>query len=94
MKREDPDGQREKTIDKLDVIGTYFLINQVVFFRLSGIYETLVPLTKWCGGMFKSIIGTRKPPPRMPACWTGNEGVARSRLTVAVGIAYQIQAEV
>ena len=37
------------------------------FFRLSGIYDTLVPLTKWCGSVFKSIYETGKHPGKLRA---------------------------
>jgi hypothetical protein len=36
-------------------------------FRLSGIYDSLLPLTKWCGGVFNSIRDTGKPPSKMRA---------------------------
>ena len=37
------------------------------FFRLSGTYDTLVPLTKWCGGVFKFIMDHGKHPPKVRA---------------------------
>ena len=38
-----------------------------IFFRLSGTYDCLVPVTKWCGGLFKYIIDNGKPPPKVRA---------------------------
>lgn len=35
--------------------------------RLSGIYDSLLPLTKWCAGLFSSLRDTGKPPSRMRA---------------------------
>jgi hypothetical protein len=37
------------------------------FFRLSGTYDCLVPVTKWCGVVFKYIIENGKPPPKVRA---------------------------
>ena len=36
-------------------------------FRFSGIYDSLLPLTKWCGGLFTSLRDTGKPPSKMRA---------------------------
>ena len=38
-----------------------------MFFRLSAIHNSLVPLTKWWGGVFKYILDHGKPPPRVRA---------------------------
>lgn len=37
------------------------------FCRLSGMHDCLVPVTKWCGGLFKFIREHGKPPPRVRA---------------------------
>ena len=55
--------------EKLEIIRSYQkrLDFDVCFVRLSAIHNSLVPLTKWCGGVFKYILDNGKPPPRVRA---------------------------
>ena len=63
LKWEGPDGQRCVEIrHKMQLSELIRLI-----LRLSGIYETLVPLTKWCGLVFKTLYETGKPHPKVCA---------------------------